>query len=189
MPKAGMRDDCALAMSSPSKDKQPGGRRRANQETLPDSATDQPGVLSNLPSTRPQRPSARRAAARQTAAARAERVATKPKRAATEPRRAPAKAERRVAESPPKPTAKPAPKRPAAKPAAPKRRVPKPVERPVPPQGFEAEEAIEAGHSVQPPSGAELATSMVDLVGELAQTGIATGGRMLRDALARLSGG
>jgi hypothetical protein len=143
MPKAGMRDDCALDMSSPSKDEQPGGRRRADQETLPDSATDQPGVLSNLPSTRPQRPSARRAAARQTAAARAERIATKPKRAATE----------------------------------------------VPPQGFEAEEAIEAGHSVQPPSGAELAASMVDLVGELAQTGLSTGGRMLRDALARLSGG
>jgi hypothetical protein len=58
----------------------------------------------------------------------------------------------------------------------------------VPRQGFEAEEAIELGRSVQPPSGAELAASMVELVGELAQTGLSTGGRVLRDALTRLSG-
>jgi len=58
----------------------------------------------------------------------------------------------------------------------------------VPRQGFEAEEAIEPGRSVQPPSGAELATSMLELAGELAQTGLAVGGRILRDALTRLSG-
>jgi hypothetical protein len=59
----------------------------------------------------------------------------------------------------------------------------------VPRQGFEAEETIEMGQPVQPPSGGELAASVVELVGELAQTGLSAGGRVLRDALTRLSGG
>jgi hypothetical protein len=59
----------------------------------------------------------------------------------------------------------------------------------VPRQGFEAEEAIVPGRPVQPPSGAELATSVAELLGEIAQSGFATGGRLLRDALTRLSGG
>jgi hypothetical protein len=118
-------------------------------------------VLSSLPSTRPQRPSARRAAARQSAAARAERAPAKPKRSA-------------------RPTPKPIPK---------PRVAPKLTEPPVPRQGFEAEETIEMGHPVQPPSSSELAASMVELVGELAQTGLSAGGRVLRDALTRLSGG
>ena len=59
----------------------------------------------------------------------------------------------------------------------------------MPRQGFEAEEAIEMGRPVQPPSGSELAASMVELVGELAQTGLSAGGRVLRDALTRLAGG
>jgi hypothetical protein len=59
----------------------------------------------------------------------------------------------------------------------------------VPPQGFEAEEQIEPGRSVQPPSGPELAVSVAELVGELAQAGLATGSRLLSDALKRLSGG
>jgi len=58
----------------------------------------------------------------------------------------------------------------------------------VPPQGFEAEEQIEPGRSVQPPSGPELAASVVELLGELAQTGLSAGGRLLKDALGRLSG-
>lgn len=118
-------------------------------------------MLSSLPSTRPQRPSARRAAARQSAAAKAERVPAKSKRT-TRPK--------------PKPTAKP-------------RVAPKPAEPPVPRQGFESEETIEMGHPVQPPSSSELAASMVELVGELAQTGLSAGGRVLRDALTRLAGG
>ncbi len=117
-------------------------------------------MLSNLPSTRPQRPSARRAAARM-AQPRTERVAAKPKRAART--------------------------RPAS--AAQPRGAPKPAEQPVPRQGFEAEEAIEMGRPVQPPSSGELAASMVELVGELAQTGLSAGGRVLRDALTRLAGG
>jgi hypothetical protein len=140
-------------MSAPSKEKRsvrPAAR-----------ASQEPGVLSSLPSTRPQRPSARRAAARQSAAAKAERVAAKPKRN-TRPK--------------PKPTAKPLV-------------APKPAEPPVPRQGFESEETIEMGQPVQPPSSSELAASMVELVGELAQTGLSAGGRVLRDALTRLAGG
>ncbi len=118
-------------------------------------------MLSSLPSTRPQRPSARRAAARQSVAARAERAPAKPKRSAR---------------TTPRPTPKP-------------RVEPRPAEPPVPRQGFESEETIELGRPVQPPSGSELAASMVELVGELAQTGLSAGGRALRDALTRLAGG
>ena len=118
-------------------------------------------MLSSLPSTRPQRPSARRAAARQSAAARAERAPAKPKRSAR---------------TTPRPTPKP-------------RVAPKPAEPPVPRQGFESEETIELGRPVQPPSSGELAASMMELVGELAQTGLSAGGRALRDALTRLPGG
>ncbi len=147
-------------------------------------------MLSSLPSTRPQRPSARRAAARQSAAAQAERPSTrapergeaKPKRKTSPTRTAQPRAERtatkpkRAARTRPAPITKP-------------RIAPKRAEPPVPRQGFESEEAIEMGRPVQPPSSAELATSMVELVGELAQTGLSAGGRVLRDALTRLAGG
>jgi hypothetical protein len=63
-----------------------------------------------------------------------------------------------------------------------------PQEPPVPRQGFEAEGEIAPGVSVQPPSGSELATSVVELIGELAQSGLATGGRLLKDTIARLPG-
>ncbi len=58
----------------------------------------------------------------------------------------------------------------------------------MPPQGFEAEEQIEAGRPVQPPSGPELAASVAELFGELAQAGLSTGGQLVKDALRRLSG-
>lgn len=41
---------------------------------------------------------------------------------------------------------------------------------------------------MQPPSGTELAASMAELLGELAQAGLATGERLVRDVLRRLSG-
>ena len=47
---------------------------------------------------------------------------------------------------------------------------------------------LEPGRPVQPPSGAELASSLVELVGELAQAGLSAGGRALKDAFERLSG-
>jgi hypothetical protein len=93
----------------------------------------QPGIMSSLPKTRPQRPSARRKSAQRT------------------PR-----------------------KRPAAK------------EQPrAPRQGFEAESEIETGAPVTPPGGVELAASVVELLGELAQSGLRSGERLLRDALLR----
>jgi hypothetical protein len=58
----------------------------------------------------------------------------------------------------------------------------------VPPQGFETEEQIEPGRPVQPPSGPELAASVAELFGELAQAGLSTGGRLVKDALRRLAG-
>jgi hypothetical protein len=142
-----MRDDCAH-MSPPSADDTPKRPRRAAGQSLSTGAQREPGVLSSLPSTRPQRPSARRAAAK----ARQEQAA-KPRPAQT--RRTPAK----------------------------------PTEPPVPRQGFEAEEEIPQGRSVQPPSGSELASSVAELFGELAQAGLSTGGRLLKDALTRLSSG
>ncbi|HUN77978.1 MAG TPA: hypothetical protein VMU32_03575 [Solirubrobacteraceae bacterium] len=41
---------------------------------------------------------------------------------------------------------------------------------------------------VAPPTGPELAGAVVELVGDLAQAGLAGGGRLLRDALDRLRG-
>jgi hypothetical protein len=58
----------------------------------------------------------------------------------------------------------------------------------VPRQGFEIEAEIEPGRSLQPPSGTELATSVAELFGELAQTGLSASGRLLKDALARFAG-
>ncbi|HEY3830433.1 MAG TPA: hypothetical protein VGL57_14665 [Solirubrobacteraceae bacterium] len=115
------------------------------------------GILSNLPSTRPQRPSARRAAAKRA-------TAKQPKRGETAKRPEPVPTKGRG--SAPKPP--PAP--------------------PVPPQGFETEDEIELGTPVHPPSRPEVAGALAELVGELAQTGIARGGRLLRDALGRLPG-
>jgi len=56
-----------------------------------------------------------------------------------------------------------------------------------PRQGFEAESDVELGKTVQPPGGAELAASVLELAGELAQSGLTSGGRLLKDALSRLS--
>ncbi|HWX44604.1 MAG TPA: hypothetical protein VNY52_04695 [Solirubrobacteraceae bacterium] len=68
-------------------------------------------------------------------------------------------------------------------------RRPQSSEPPIPRQGFAAEESIEQGRSVAPPSGTELAASVAELFGELAQAGVSAGGRLLKDALTRLSGG
>jgi hypothetical protein len=77
----------------------------------------------------------------------------------------------------------------AARPTGKTRTTIKPVaEPPVPPQGFEAEEQIEPGRPVQPPSSAELAASVAELLGEAAQAGLAAGGRRVKDALRRLAG-
>ena len=68
------------------------------------------------------------------------------------------------------------------KPSAAKAELPR-----APRQGFEAESDVDASKPVQPPGGTELAASVVELIGELAQTGLTSGGRLLKDALSRLS--
>jgi sRNA-binding protein len=126
--------------------------------------------MSSLPKTRPQRPSARRNAARSKAAA-------KPK-----PRPSAAKPATR------KPKPEPEPKRtPKAKPEPKRTPKAKPEPARAPRQGFEAESDVEPGKTVQPPGTAELAASVVELVGELAQSGLNSGGKLLKDALSRLS--
>jgi hypothetical protein len=76
----------------------------------------------------------------------------------------------------------------AAKRTPPRTAAAAPREPPAPRQGYETEDTIEPGVAVQPPSGTELATSAAELIGELAQAGLETGGRLLRDALGRLPG-
>jgi sRNA-binding protein len=127
-------------------------------------AAGEPGVMGSLPKTRPQHASARRKAARSNAAA--------------EPK--------------PKATAEPKPKATAsggrakgAKPATARKAKAEPPRAPR--QGFEAESEVEPGKTVQPPGGAELAASVVELMGELAQSGLTSGGRLLKDVLSRLS--
>ena len=56
----------------------------------------------------------------------------------------------------------------------------------MPRQGFESE-ADRARGPVQPPGATELVTSAVEIVGELAKSGLATGERLLKDVFSRLS--
>jgi hypothetical protein len=63
---------------------------------------------------------------------------------------------------------------------------PTPTEPPAPKQGYEPEEEVELGTTVNPPSGAELVESVADIVGELANSGLAAGGRLLKDAFSLL---
>jgi hypothetical protein len=153
-------------------------------------------VLGSLPSTRPQRPSARRAAARRAAAASSTATADAPNAPAVETKSTTTATP--AAHTRPRPAAKARATqgtktsvRPAAD--ARSRRAgrtrPALTEPPVPPQGFETEEQIEPGRSVQPPGGPELAASVVELFGELAQAGLSAGGHLLGDALKRLTGG
>lgn len=130
-------------------------------------ATNEPGVMGSLPKTRPQHASARRNAARGKAAAKPEPTAAKAKE---KPKPSAAAAKPKSTKSKPKP----APKAKAEPPRAPR-------------QGFEAEGNVEQGKTVQPPGGAELAASVVELIGELAQSGLTSGGKLLKDTLSRLA--
>ncbi len=60
------------------------------------------------------------------------------------------------------------------------------AEPPAPKQGYEPEEELELGKSVSPPSGAELVESVADIIGELANSGLTAGGRLLKDAFSLL---
>jgi hypothetical protein len=159
----------------------PAARSGIQKNAQRDDVLASEGVLANLPRTRPQRSSARRDAARSTTAARAKSPKAKP---------LPAPAAK--AKPLPAPAAKAKPLRtPARKQAAPKKRPPqarvaaKPPTDPAPRQGFETESDPISG-SVQPPGGADLFASAAELAGELTKSGLSTGGRLLKDVLARL---
>jgi hypothetical protein len=163
----------------------------------PGSGVDRESVLANLPRTRPGRTSPRRAAARTTSSdpstengSGASVSAAPGKRPST--RRSPAAGSSAARKRPTRPKAA-TPK--AATSSAGKRRKASTSARragssrarePVPRQGFETE-ADRARGPVQPPGGTELVTSAVEIVGELAKSGLATGERLLKDVFSRLS--
>ncbi|MGO9447432.1 MAG: hypothetical protein ACLQQB_02220 [Solirubrobacteraceae bacterium] len=64
---------------------------------------------------------------------------------------------------------------------------PRPVDEPVPKQGYEAEPESLNG-PVHPPGGTELLASAAELAGELTKSGVNSGVRVLRDFLSRLPG-
>jgi hypothetical protein len=138
-------------------------------------------VLGNLPRTRPQRSSARRTAARRsTAAPTAADGEARPKRAAA--RRSP---KGRSTATParagsPKAAGKP------RKAGASSRRASSQPKQAVPRQGFETE-ADRARGPVQPPGGTELIASAVEIVGDLAKSGLSSGERVLKSVFSRLS--
>ncbi|MFZ2052198.1 MAG: hypothetical protein WB698_11940 [Solirubrobacteraceae bacterium] len=138
-------------------------------------------VLAELPHTRPQRVSARRESARK-------RVGTSaPRQEASKPQTpSKSKTPQPSAGHPQTPTQSPRPKatsRTKPKPSA-RRQTVKP---PTPPQGYEADSDL-TGTPVSPPSGTEVLGAFAELAGELAHTGVAAGGRLLRSTLSRLSG-
>jgi hypothetical protein len=56
----------------------------------------------------------------------------------------------------------------------------------VPRQGYEPEDELELGHTVNPPNGVELLESLTDIVSELAGSSLTAGGRLLKDAFSIL---
>lgn len=154
------------------------------------------GILASLPRARPQRASARRAAARTSTATKKGTAATKTltttkaKSARTAGTKQVAKESPAVAE--PMAARKPTARKPLAtkKASSTKSRARKPIAKsvdpPVPKQGYEPEEELELGKSVNPPSGTELVESVADIIGELANSGLTAGGRLLKDAFSLL---
>ncbi len=142
-----------------------------------DAASEDAGVLANLPRTRPQRATARRTAARSANAAAAEERASSNGNGSApraEKRKAAASGAKRAA------PAKPAPARAArAKPA--RRR----AAEEVPKQGYESVEERATG-PVQPPGGTELIGTAAEIVSEIAKAGISGGERVVRGLLSHL---
>jgi hypothetical protein len=128
-------------------------------------ASDENGVLANLPRTRPQRSSPRRAAARD-AARGATATASRPRsRPAADRARATAEGRRAA---PPRSASRPPSGRP-----------------PAPEQGFESDSEAARG-SVQPPGPIELVSSLAELFGDLAKTSFSRSERLVRDLVSRL---
>ncbi|HEY5045455.1 MAG TPA: hypothetical protein VII53_06330 [Solirubrobacteraceae bacterium] len=138
------------------------------------------GVLANLPRTRPQRASARRDASRLAAAQATSRgpAVTEPAPAAIARKRTPAKG--RPAKAPAQ-----APAGKHRNSTAKRKSTAKRLQDPAPRQGFESESDSLRG-PVQPPGRTDLLASAAELAGELTKTGLASGGRLLKDVLSRL---
>ncbi len=190
---------------SPPKDSERGagttrnGRGRAGD--------DEPGILSQLPRTRPQRSSRHRAAARNGSAADAPRPATASAANGHAPTAAKpgARASKKAPPATRSKAARPSAKSDAANSAgtggrsarkAPSRRsaaggraangaAASTAMPTAPRQGFECE-GERASATVHPPGGAELVASAAEIVGELAKAGLSTGERLLKDVLSRL---
>jgi hypothetical protein len=136
------------------------------------SAKDDKSVLGNLPSTRPARIGRRREGASARAEAPAA-TATRPKPKATA-----AKAKPAAKTTASKPKAQPKPK--AASKPRPVRSGSPSLERP------KRTEPTPPKPQSTPPKGAELITTTVQAVGELAQIGVTLGGQVAKRALKRL---
>jgi hypothetical protein len=162
--------------------------------SVPSESNGRPGapqeassVLSNLPRTRPQRSTPRRTAARKAMTTAAAQTTPAVSKGATTAPRTRAKTPKASVTAQPRKTA-PVHKASAKPrvPSAPKRAAaPAPEFDPVPLQGFESENDRARG-PVHPPGGAELVTSAIEVVGELAKSGLSTGERLLKDILSRL---
>lgn len=158
-------------------------------------AQDAPGgVLGALPKTRPQRASARRAGerakrAKQPADAKQPANARRPARAkrATAAKQTAVAAEGTKASSPNAKRRAATEDKPASRRNTAARTASSRTERPkAPKQGYEPEEEVELGRTVNPPSPTEVAESVADILVELASAGLKTGGRVLRDVFAPL---
>jgi hypothetical protein len=173
----------------------------ADREPQPTEADDGAGVLANLPRARPQRDTPRRAAARERAAApdpgppaaveSGEAPAGSAGAAPSAPRGggAASGAGKRAGAAKRRSTAAGGKGRAGAKPRAKPttRRARRPLEEPVPRQGFASDDERARG-PVQPPGGPELLASAAEIVGELAKAGVGAGERLVRDLLSRLPG-
>jgi hypothetical protein len=142
------------------------------------------GVLANLPRTRPQRSSPRRVAARARSAAAASRgeASETSKTLETSSSNGSKAGPNKTGPNKTGPN-KPAKVRTAKRKPTAGASAPEPA--PAPRQGFECE-SEHTSRTVQPPGGAELVASVAEIVGELAKSGLATGERLLKDALSRL---
>jgi len=152
-------------------------------QAAPNSDGEGPGVLGNLPRTRPQRASPRRAAARRSAGENAggERTTPAPAADAAPAEKARGTDGRREAGR------RASPSRTAKRAGGGSRRQKRSVAKldAVPPQGYEADDDAATG-AVRPPGGAELVLSAAEIVGELAKAGLSRSERLIKDALSRL---
>jgi hypothetical protein len=139
-------------------------------------------VLASLPRSRPQRSSPRRAAARKATSANGAVTVAVP--ADSSPKQAKVK-RASGGTSPARARRAKAAGAPSTRPAARATSRPASGER-VPRQGFECDSEGIRG-PVQPPGGAELVASALEIVGELAKSGLASGERLLKDVFSRIS--